>query len=299
MHHVVAAHYDDRHCRADLAVLQGPQLFHQFAGLAAHNGHVAQPDRAPGGPRESLCQQESHCGFGGAGAHAHGQRVAQQRQFQPIAVVMAAEVINGGDRFSRVTRGQQPASSPQPFQNGDHADSCRKSGRNACHRHGSVGQFGKDDGNGACRFDLADRFHGLIPSRAASLVLRNGRALKSRWTAPAPGVAALRVDPIPLNDPGGADISAGYSGRAALNVTLASYSCGSRGPSWTLGGGHECQRQAPARWPATLQPRWGAPGEDQALANRLSASAGPTTPRQGRAGSAARSQAAPEVGGAT
>ena len=29
--------------------------------------------------------------------------------------------------------------------------------------------------------------------------------------------------------------------------------------------GHERQRQAPACWPATLQPRWGAPGEDQAL----------------------------------
>src|ERR1700754_2179881 len=28
--------------------------------------------------------------------------------------------------------------------------------------------------------------------------------------------------------------------------------------------GHERQRQAPACWPATLQPRWGAPGEDQA-----------------------------------
>lgn len=26
--------------------------------------------------------------------------------------------------------------------------------------------------------------------------------------------------------------------------------------------GHECQREAPACWPATLQPRWGAPGED-------------------------------------
>ena len=27
--------------------------------------------------------------------------------------------------------------------------------------------------------------------------------------------------------------------------------------------GHERQRQAPACWPATLQPRWGAPGDDQ------------------------------------
>src|SRR5262249_9163028 len=26
--------------------------------------------------------------------------------------------------------------------------------------------------------------------------------------------------------------------------------------------GHERQRQAPACWPATLQPRWGAPGDD-------------------------------------
>src|SRR5690625_4901071 len=27
--------------------------------------------------------------------------------------------------------------------------------------------------------------------------------------------------------------------------------------------GSECQREAPACWPATLQPRWGAPGDDQ------------------------------------
>ena len=31
----------------------------------------------------------------------------------------------------------------------------------------------------------------------------------------------------------------------------------------TLLLGHERQRQAPACWPATLQPRWGAPGDDQ------------------------------------
>src|SRR6476659_222416 len=31
--------------------------------------------------------------------------------------------------------------------------------------------------------------------------------------------------------------------------------------------GHECQQIAPACWPATLQPRWGAPGED--LAGRV------------------------------
>src|ERR1700687_3411861 len=31
----------------------------------------------------------------------------------------------------------------------------------------------------------------------------------------------------------------------------------------TLLFGHERQRQAPACWPATLQPRWGAPGDDQ------------------------------------
>src|ERR1700712_1837476 len=28
--------------------------------------------------------------------------------------------------------------------------------------------------------------------------------------------------------------------------------------------GHECQQIAPACWPATLLPRWGAPGEDLA-----------------------------------
>src|SRR5206468_5774589 len=32
----------------------------------------------------------------------------------------------------------------------------------------------------------------------------------------------------------------------------------------TMTPGHERQRQAPARWPATLQPRWGAPGDDTA-----------------------------------
>ena len=37
-----------------------------------------------------------------------------------------------------------------------------------------------------------------------------------------------------------------------------------------LGRGHERQRQAPARWPATLQPRWGAPGEDLASGIRRS-----------------------------
>src|SRR3954454_10394997 len=36
-----------------------------------------------------------------------------------------------------------------------------------------------------------------------------------------------------------------------------------------LRAGHECQRQAPARWPATLQPRWGAPGEDLARRRHL------------------------------
>ena len=30
------------------------------------------------------------------------------------------------------------------------------------------------------------------------------------------------------------------------------------------GSGHERQRQAPACWPATLQSRWGAPGDDRA-----------------------------------
>ena len=32
----------------------------------------------------------------------------------------------------------------------------------------------------------------------------------------------------------------------------------------TMTAGQERQRQAPARWPATLQPRWGAPGDDTA-----------------------------------
>src|SRR6476661_3289399 len=35
-----------------------------------------------------------------------------------------------------------------------------------------------------------------------------------------------------------------------------------------LTAGHERQRQAPARWPATLPPRWGAPGDDLAGADR-------------------------------
>src|SRR5690349_13320213 len=43
-----------------------------------------------------------------------------------------------------------------------------------------------------------------------------------------------------------------------------------------LGTGHECQRQAPARWPATLHPRWGAPGEDLAVRQEPAASAART-----------------------
>ena len=38
--------------------------------------------------------------------------------------------------------------------------------------------------------------------------------------------------------------------------------------------GHECQQIAPACWPATLQPRWGAPGEDLAGREVRPASAG-------------------------
>ena len=45
--------------------------------------------------------------------------------------------------------------------------------------------------------------------------------------------------------------------------------------------GHECQRRAPARWPATLLPRWGAPGED--LATRLPARRKRGRPRPGPA----------------
>lgn len=33
--------------------------------------------------------------------------------------------------------------------------------------------------------------------------------------------------------------------------------------SRTLVAGHECQRETPVCWPATLHSRWGAPGEDQ------------------------------------
>ena len=40
-----------------------------------------------------------------------------------------------------------------------------------------------------------------------------------------------------------------------------------------MGAGQELQRQAPARWTATLPPRWGAPGEDLAMQNRCMASA--------------------------
>jgi hypothetical protein len=43
----------------------------------------------------------------------------------------------------------------------------------------------------------------------------------------------------------------------------------------TLGSGHERQRQAPARWPATLLPRWGAPGEDLAVRQRPDGKRGP------------------------
>jgi len=40
------------------------------------------------------------------------------------------------------------------------------------------------------------------------------------------------------------------------------HAAGTQSAAWdTLLSGHECQRQAPACWPATLQPRWGAPGD--------------------------------------
>ena len=44
----------------------------------------------------------------------------------------------------------------------------------------------------------------------------------------------------------------------------------------TVVAGHECQRQAPARWPATLLPRWGAPGEDLAARRPAAASSAHT-----------------------
>ncbi len=40
------------------------------------------------------------------------------------------------------------------------------------------------------------------------------------------------------------------------------------GAAAKIGSGHERQRQAPACWPATLQPRWGAPGDDQVVRGR-------------------------------
>jgi len=39
--------------------------------------------------------------------------------------------------------------------------------------------------------------------------------------------------------------------------------------------GHECQQIAPACWPATLLPRWGAPGDDLAWCEVHPASADP------------------------
>src|SRR5690606_5191193 len=43
--------------------------------------------------------------------------------------------------------------------------------------------------------------------------------------------------------------------------------------------GHERQRQAPARWPATLPPRWGAPGDDLAVRSPACGKRGGTSPR--------------------
>src|SRR5699024_5397369 len=48
------------------------------------------------------------------------------------------------------------------------------------------------------------------------------------------------------------------------------------------GQGHERQRQAPARWPATLQPRWGAPGDDLAGAEVACGKRGPAGPSDHR-----------------
>src|SRR5262245_815405 len=59
--------------------------------------------------------------------------------------------------------------------------------------------------------------------------------------------------------------------------------------------GHERQREAPACWPATLQPRWGAPGEDQASRAARVGKRGPTPgprPRRHLAVSTSAPQAA-------
>ncbi|GFG72991.1 hypothetical protein MBOT_03560 [Mycobacterium botniense] len=50
----------------------------------------------------------------------------------------------------------------------------------------------------------------------------------------------------------------------AQRVTAGPIPAGIRPASYDrLSIGHERQRQAPACWSATLQPRWGAPGDDQ------------------------------------
>ncbi len=45
--------------------------------------------------------------------------------------------------------------------------------------------------------------------------------------------------------------------------------CRHRPVPLSCSAGHERQRQAPACWPATLAPRWGAPGEDRARHTRV------------------------------
>ena len=42
--------------------------------------------------------------------------------------------------------------------------------------------------------------------------------------------------------------------------------------------GHERQRQAPARWPATLCSRWGAPGDDRAVRHQADGKRGSVVP---------------------
>ena len=42
--------------------------------------------------------------------------------------------------------------------------------------------------------------------------------------------------------------------------------------------GHERQRQAPARWPATLCSRWGAPGDDRAVRHKADGKRGSVVP---------------------
>ena len=140
---------------------------------------------------------------------------------------------------------------------------------------------------GSRRWGVTER--GTSPSRR-----RPASASRTRPAGECRG--ARRFTPGPLQSPGWCPHSAVCAHRTRWVTEMAQHGGGSpprerarprrrphgetslrpRWPRPILDAGHECQREAPARWPATLLPRWGAPGED--LAHGISRAQARETP---------------------